>query len=137
MSVIWILYRFITIILGLGINSYALYKLFVKIDSFIDGHISFNPNIINNLYITDISDNSIEHILINLQIINSISLIVSIFLLLLIMLKFYFNKNIGNIAILLILFILIVTLALTTYIYSDLYANLENFIKIYISIKSK
>jgi len=136
MSIIWVWYGFITIILGLGVNTYALYKLSINIDSFINGHISFNPNILNDIYPVHMS-NSIQDILINLQITNYISIIALVFLILQILLKFHFNKNIKNIYIWLMLLVLILALAFSAHTYGDLYAHINNYVNIYNNIKNK
>ena len=80
---------------GLSIDAYALYKICVNIDSFINVHVSFNPNLTNNsIYLYD---KSIKDILLNLKIVNYISIFFMISLMLQITLKFYYNKNINNI----------------------------------------
>ncbi|SRR5258706_9952299 len=122
---------------GLNIDAYALYKLSINIDSFINGHISFNPNIINDIYHVDLSNNSIQDILINLQITNYVSIIALIFLIIQVMLKFHFNKNIGNIYILLMLLVLILALAFSAHTYGDLYVHINNYVNIYNNIKNK
>jgi hypothetical protein len=80
---------------GLITEGYALHKLFINLDNFIDGYISYNPNFA--LDILDMSKISIKSTLFNLIVNNYVAIVTLISLMLQIMLKFYFNKNINNI----------------------------------------
>jgi hypothetical protein len=62
-----------------------------------------------------------------LTIINYISIFTIFILMLIIMLKFHFSKNIYNIYIWLLIFILILSLALTGYIFGDLLFNINSY----------
>ena len=74
---------------------YALFKICINLDSFINAHISFNPNFENNS--THISDSSIKNILLNLKVVNYVSLVSIVLLLLQIIFKFHLHKDINNI----------------------------------------
>jgi hypothetical protein len=137
MNVIWIWIGFSTILFGLGTETYALYKLLNNLNNFIYGHISFNPDINNNIYTTHIYSKSIKDILLNLQAINYIAIIVILFIMLQVILKFNYNKNINNIYIWLGLFILILIISFSAYLYGDLYVNLNNYVNNYINIIKK
>lgn len=80
---------------GLNIDAYALYKINTNIESFINVHILFNPNFSNNS--TYIPKKLITDILLNLKVINYISIIAMISLIVQVTLKFHFNKNVKNI----------------------------------------
>jgi len=132
MSIVWILFGFITLIFGLSISAYAIHDICVNIDSYINIHNELKSNSINNISITN---KSIKDILLNLKIVNYISLITVITLMLQITLKFYYNKNINNIYIWLALSVLILTLAFAAYTYGDLYTHLD--VNMYINLKNK
>jgi len=134
MSIVWILFGFITLIFGLSISAYAIHDICVNIDSYINIHNELKSNSINNISITN---KSIKDILLNLKIVNYISLITVITLMLQITLKFYYNKNINNIYIWLALSVLILTLAFAAYTYGDLYTHLDNYVNMYINLKNK
>lgn len=70
MSIVWLLLALTTIVLALSVQSYALYKIFINIDSFVQGHISFNTKIIN--YTTG------KSLILNLNVINTLCVITSI-----------------------------------------------------------
>ena len=135
MSVVWIWFGFVTIMFGLSISAYALYNICVNMDSFINVHISFNPYLTHNsLYIPD---KSIKDILLNLRIINYISIIAMISLMLQVMLKFHFNKNINNIYIWLALSVLIFALAFSAYTFGDLYTHIDSYVNMYINLRNE
>jgi hypothetical protein len=135
MSILWIWFGFITIIFGLSIEAYALYNICINVDSFIDIHVSYNPYITNNsLYI---SDKSIKDILLNLKLINYISIFTMISLIIQIILKFHFNKKINNIYIWLVLLILILALMFAAHTYGDLYININSYANMYINLRNK
>jgi hypothetical protein len=135
MSIIWIWLIFVILIFGLGVNTYVLYKLLMNLDSFIEGYISFNPNFNkNNLHTPDMS---IQDKLWNLNIANYISIFSIVFLMLLISLKFHYNKNVNNSYIWLILLVFIIILIFTGFTYGDLYANINNYVDMYINLKKK
>jgi hypothetical protein len=135
MSLVWIYFGIITIILGLSAEGYTLYKLSINLDSFIAGYISFNPNFADNIaYIPKIS---IKDILFNLNIINFISIFTTITLLLQVLLKFHFNKYINSIYIWLSLLVLILTLAFAAHTYGDLYTHIDGYVNMYINCSKK
>lgn len=136
MSVMWIWYGFVTIMFGLSVSAYGLHKVYANIDNFINGYISFNPNIINNISFTHMYNKSIIDIILNLGIINFISLFANISLMGLLLAKFHFNKNVNNIYIWLIVLILILTLALSAYMLNDLNTNINNYVNIYLNFKN-
>jgi len=113
------------------LRGYALYKLLINLDSFVDGYISFNPNFAHN--ITYIPKRSLNNILLNLNIINFISIITLISLTLQIMLKFHLYKNIKNIYILLTLIILILLITFAAFIFGDLYKHIGSYVNLYIN----
>ena len=135
MSIIWIWFIFIILIIKLGIEAYSLYKLSINLDSFIDGYISFNPNFTDNS--TYSPNKSINDILLNLKVNNYIYLFAIIFLMFQVILKFHFNKNINNIYIWLVLLILIVALAFAAYTYGDLYIHIDSYVNMYINLRNK
>jgi ABC-type uncharacterized transport system YnjBCD permease subunit len=137
MSVLWILFGSVTIMFGLGINTYVIHDILVNLDSYINIHSIFHPTILNDTCPTHLSNNSIQDILLNLQMTHYISIIALIFLILQVMLKFHFNNNINNIYIWLTLLILIVALALAVYTYGDLYTQIDNYVKMYIFLRNK
>jgi len=135
MSVVWIWFGFVTIMFGLSISAYALYSICVNIDSSINVHISFNPNLSHNsVYLPD---KSIKDILLNLRIINYISITAMISLMLQVMLKFHFNKNIKNIYIWLALSVLIFALAFSAYTFGHLDTQIDSYVNIYINLRNK
>lgn len=135
MSVVWIWFGFVTTMFGLSISAYALYNICVNIDSFINVHISFNPSLTHNsVYLPN---KSIKDILLNLRIINYISIIAMISLMLQVMLKFHFNNNIKNIYIWLALSVLIFDLAFSAYILGDLYTQIDSYVNMYINLRNK
>ena len=137
MSVTWIWFGILIILFGQSIGVYALYKLSSNLYSFIDGHISFNPNILNNTSTSDISAISIKDILITLELINYISLIAIVSLTILLMFKFHFNENINSIYIWLLIFTLILILAFAGYSYGNLYTNINSYVNMYINLINK
>jgi hypothetical protein len=131
MSIIWFWYIFITIMFGVCIIAYTLQDICTYIDIYINGHVSFYPNLIsNNMYITV---KSIHDILLNLKFNNYISLIAMISLLVLAIAKFHYNKNINNIFIWLTILILILTLAFSAYTFNDLYTHLDDYVNMYLT----
>jgi len=134
MSVVWIWFGFITIMFGLSISIYALHNICANMDSFINVHISLNPNLTNNS--TYIPNKSIIDILLNLKVINYISIIAMISLMLQVILKFHFNKNINNIYIWLTLSILILALAFSAHTYGDLYTHIDSYVNMYINLRN-
>jgi hypothetical protein len=80
---------------GLSTEGYALYKLFINLDNFVEGYISFNSNFANNSI--HVPSMSIKDILLYLKVINYISIFAMISLMLQVLLKFHYNKNINNI----------------------------------------
>jgi len=82
---------------GLSINTYVLRDILVNLDSYINIHSRFNPAVFNDICITHMSNNSIQDILLNEQMTHYISIIALILLMLQIILKFHYNKNIKNI----------------------------------------
>lgn len=78
-----------------GILVYALHDLCTHLDIYVNGHITFYPNIISN-NIND-STNSLYDKLIILKLINYVSLIAILSLVGLIVLKFHLNRNVNNI----------------------------------------
>jgi len=137
MSVLWIWFGSIIIMFGLSINTYVLRDILVNLDSYINIHSRFNPAVFNDICITHMSNNSIQDILLNEQMTHYISIIALILLMLQIILKFHYNKNIKNIFIWLMLLILIVTLAFSAYTYGDLYTHINDYINMYINLKNK
>ena len=107
MSVIWILFGIIIIVFGLSTEGYALYKLFINLDSFVQGYISFNPKFSDN--IRYIPKKSLKDILLYLNITNFISIILLISLL-----------------------ILTVALALAAYTFGGLYTHIGSYVSMYI-----
>ena len=95
MSIIWIWFGIAIIMFVLSTEAHGLYKMFININNFTDGHLSFNPTILNdNIYTPD---KSIKEIIFNLNVNNYIGIISLVFLMLQIILKFHFKKNINNI----------------------------------------
>ena len=135
MSIIWIWFILILLVVASGVNGYAIYNLSIDLDNFIDGHVSFNPNIVNNLY--PIPNKSIVEILLNIKLYSYINIITIVILTLQILLKFYFNKNISNLYIWLTLLILILILAFISYSYGDLYSNIDSYVSNYIVLRNK
>ena len=131
MSIIWIWFGFITILFALGIEGYTLHYFCINLHSFINVHISLYPKILNSMYV---SDKSIKDILLNLKIINYISILSVVSLMSQIMLKFHFNKNKNTIFIWLALSVLFLTLGFTAYTYEDLYTNLDSYVKMYTNL---
>jgi len=74
---------------------YALHDLCTYLDIYVNGHITFYPNIIAN-NIND-STNSLYDMLTILRLINYVSLIAILSLVGLILSKFHLNKNVNNI----------------------------------------
>lgn len=134
MSVMWIWFGIIIIILGLSIDAYALHKLSINLNNFIEGYISFNPHFANTIYVPDIS---IKDAILNIKIANYISITAIILLMLQVLLKFHYNKNINNLYIILILLVLILALIFTATSYSDLYSHIDSYIKVYINLRNK
>ena len=134
MSVMWIWFGIIIIILGLSIDAYALHKLSINLNNFIEGYISFNPYFANTIYVPDIS---IKDAILNIIIANYISITAIILLMLQVLLKFHYNKNINNLYIILMLLVLIFALIFTANSYSNLYAHIDSYIKIYINLRNK
>ena len=99
-------------------------------DNLVNAHLSLHP-LKDNLYITD---RSIEEVLLYLQWGNYICLIILFILMVQIIFKFHFNKDINSIYIWLLILALIVTLALSGYISNDLYDNLDNYVYTYSNI---
>ena len=137
MSVLWIWFGSVTIMFGLAINTYVIHDILVNLDSYINIHSKFHPTILNDICPTHMCKNSIQDILLNLQMTHYISIIALIFWILQVMLKFHFNNNINNIYIWLTLLILIVALALAVYTYGDLYTQIDNYVKMYIFFRNK
>jgi len=135
MSVMWIWYIFAVILSGLSVFAYALHNVCVYIDSYINGHISFHTNLRENISSIPMSDKSFIYQFNYLEIINFSSIIVIIFLISLIFLKFQLNKSIKNIYIWLLIFILILTLTFSVYIINDLIINVNSYVKFYLSLK--
>lgn len=77
-----------------SLDAYTLHNLCVNIDSYINIHNSLFSNINDNRIYID--NKSILDILLNLKIINYITIISIFFLMGLVMLKFHLNKNIKN-----------------------------------------
>ena len=134
MSVVWIWFGITIIMFGLSIDMYVIYKIYTSMDSFINVHISFNPNLINNS-VYDLPDKSIKDTLLYLTITNFISIIILIVLALQIMLKFNFNfnKNINNVYIWLTFLTLMIALGLAAYSFWDLYTHIDSYVNMYIS----
>lgn len=135
MSIFWIWFGFVVIIFGSSIEMYALFKICINLDSFINAHISFNPNFENNS--THISDSSIKNILLNLKVVNYVSLVSIVLLLLQIIFKFHLHKDINNIYIWLVLLLLILSLAFSAYTYADLYTNVDSYVNIYNNLRNQ
>lgn len=133
-SVIWIWIGLVVIMFASSLDAYTLHNLCVNIDSYINIHNSLFSNINENRIYID--NKSILDILLNLKIINYITIISIFFLMGLVMLKFHLNKNIKNLYIWLILIALIISLALSAYTCNDLYANIDNYINIYLNIRN-
>ena len=75
---------------------------------------------------------SMKDILVNVKISNYISIVALTFLMLLIISKFHLNKNINNAYIWLMLLILIFSIAISAYMFNDLYTNINNYIYMYL-----
>lgn len=135
MSIMWIWYIFVTILIGLSISAYALHNVYAYIENYINGHISFYPNLITDNKFNPAK--SINDILLNLKLINYISIITTISLMGLVMSKFHLNKNVNNIYIWLTILILILTLAFSAYTFNELYTNLNSYVKLYLNSNIK
>jgi hypothetical protein len=135
MSIGWIWFGLTVIIFIVGADFYILHKLYLNIDSFIEEYISFNPDFANNIVYTSIDN--IKNILFNLKIVNYITTIALIFLVLQVILKFHYNKNINNIYIWLTILVLILTLAFTAYTLGDLYSHIDSYVNMYIKLSNK
>jgi len=134
-SVIWIWIGLVVIMFASSLDAYTLHNLCINIDSYINIHNSLFSNINDNIIY--IENKSILDILLNLKIINYMS-IISIFSLMgLVILKFHSNKNINNLYIWLILIALLSSLAFSAYTYNDLYTNIDNYVNIYLNIRNK
>jgi len=134
-SVIWIWIGLVVIMFASSLDAYTLHNLCINIDSYINIHNSLFYNINDNIIY--IENKSILDILLNLKIINYMS-IISIFSLMgLVILKFHSNKNINNLYIWLILIALLSSLAFSAYTYNDLYTNIDNYVNIYLNIRNK
>ena len=128
---IW--FNIATITLLLVKEIIVIFKLNLNI--LINEHLSCNPNLlVNNNFIENIS---LIDILFYLKLINCVSLFFFILLILLLTLKFYYDKNIKDIFIWLIFIILIISIGYNAYIYGELYANINNYITIYINLINK
>jgi hypothetical protein len=132
-SVIWIWIGFVVIMFGSSLDAYTLHSLCANIDSYINVHNSLYSNYNENSLYN--ANKSILDILLNLKIINYMSIVSIISLMGLVMLKFNSNKNINNIYIWLIFIILILTLAFSAYTYNDLYTNIDNYVNTYINTR--
>jgi hypothetical protein len=135
MSTMWIWYILIFIFSGLNVSAYALHNICKYIDNYVNGHISFYPNFSENISSIHMSDKSIIDQFNYLEIINLTSIIVILFLISLIFFKFQLNKNINNIYIFIMIFILILTFVFSVHIFNDLYINVNNYVKLYLSLK--
>jgi hypothetical protein len=134
-SMIWIWIGLVVIMFASSLDAYTLHNLCVNIDSYVNTHNSISSNINDNSIL--IENKSILDISLNLKLINYMSLISIVSLTGLIMLKFHSSKNIKNLYIWLILITLIISLALSAYTCNDLYTNIDNYVYIYLNIKSK
>jgi len=79
----------------------------------------------------------IKDVILNIKIANYISIAAIILLMLQVLLKFHYNKNINNLYIILTLLVLIFALIFAANSYSDLYAHIDSYIKFYIDLRNK
>jgi hypothetical protein len=131
MSIFWIWLGILAVTYGISRFTYGLYLVRTKLDDGINAHLSLHP-LKDNLYITD---RSIEEMLSYLYIGNYICLVTLIFLILILLYRFHFNKEISNIYIWLLVILLVLTLAFSVYISNELYTNLDNYVFTYNSLK--
>lgn len=136
MSIVWIWFGLVVIMFALGLNAYIINDISINLDSYINIHNKFNIHIIENINVIN-RFKDIKYLLTNLQIINYISIISLILLNLFIIFKFHLNKSISNIFVWLMLVILLFTLALSAYIFGDLYSHINDYVNTYINLRNK
>ena len=136
-SIVWIWYSIIFITWWIVGDALSLYNICKYINILINEHISSNPDfkqIDNSIWNANFT---IVDLLFNIRFINYISLISIFSLILILILKLHFNKNINNVFIWLILVILMITLAINAVTYGEIYTNINSYITIYINLINK
>lgn len=128
MSVMWIWFGSVILIFGISSKVYFVNFMSIHSDKIINSHNSVNNKIVTTFY------PSIQDGLFNLMITNYVSLVIIIGLIIILLRKFHFNKDISNIYIWILVVILIITLAFSGYIFNELYTNLDSYVNIYNSI---
>lgn len=135
MSLVWIWFIFIIWISEAVIEAYSLHKLLINLDNFIEGYISFNPDFSKN--IVYIPEKSLNNILFNLNIVNYISIFTLGFLILQVVLKLHYNKDISHVYIWLALSVFVLSLGFAAYTYGDLYTHINSYVNMYINLRNK
>ena len=125
-SVYWILFIVVIVLYGILFSIYGINNISNNFYYFITLH-----NCVNNK-IVSIYNESIEIELFNLKVVNYVSLAIMINLIIILLYKFYFNKEIKNIYIWILLIMLIITLNLSASIFNELYTNIDSYVNIYI-----
>ena len=129
MSVFWIWFGVIVVTFGIGFFIYGINLISTNLNRFVSLHNPVNNNIGATIY------GSIEDALFNLEIANYISLAIIICLIILLLFRFHYNKEINTIYIWFLVITLIVGLAFSTYVVSELYINLDSYVNIYNNFK--
>jgi hypothetical protein len=125
MSVFWIWFGFATVLFGGFFSTCAINFMSIYLDKGINTHSPVNNNIGITLY------KSIEDALFSLNVVSCLSLVIIISLITILLLKFQFNKKIKNIYIWVLLIVLIIGLAFSGYIFSELLTNIDSYVNIY------
>jgi hypothetical protein len=125
MSVFWIWFILATVLFGISISIYGINAIYINLDRGINTHNPLNNNIVSTLY------KSIEDALFSLGVVNYVSLVVIIILIIILLIKFHFNRKISTVYIWLLVVLLIIAIAYSAYIGSDLYSNIDSYVNIY------
>lgn len=125
MSVVWMWFGVIVITYGIGASIYANYLMYLKIDDLVNTHTPISNDIMPTLY------KSIEDAVFNLGIVNYLSLGIIINLIVILLLRFHFNKEIRTIYIWLLIILLIIALAYSVYMSGELHTNVDSYVNIY------
>jgi L-asparagine transporter-like permease len=131
MSIFWMWFGIIAVTYGISLLIRLSYLMRTKIGDAINAHLSLHP-LKDNLHLTD---RSIEEMLSYLQWGNYICLVTLICLIVILLYRFHFNREISSIYIWLLIILLVLTLAYSVYISGELYTNLDSYIYTYNSLK--
>lgn len=134
-SIIWTWIGILLITFALCLDAYTLHDLYNNIDSYVNIHNSMHSNsAFKNLYAVDTS--ILDRLLFS-RIINFLG-IISMFILILHLIRiFHLKKSISNTIIWILITLIILDLAFSAYIYNDLYTNIDSYVNMHISIKNK